>query len=108
MDPKHFDDLVAKLAKTTDRRTTVRGIVGGVIAGAAAVEVSSAPEPKGACKPERDRCKRHSDCCTNYCNPDNKRCRCRRAGEQCTADADCCSRREQGMSCIGQICGYPS
>ena len=108
MDAKQFDDLVAKLAKTANRRTTVRGMVGGLIAGAAAVEVSSAPAPQGPCRAQGDKCSRHRDCCTNYCNPDNKRCRCRRNGESCTADSDCCSRSSQGLMCLSGVCGFPS
>jgi hypothetical protein len=75
------------------------------------------PTPQGPCTPydvKENRCRKDSDCCTNWCEKKGKpgqnakdglgRCRCRNWRDVCTRDTDCCKRGGQQMQCIGGIC----
>jgi hypothetical protein len=61
-------------------------------------------------------CSADGDCCTGICNTslgrNNKdglgRCRCRNRGDACTADRNCCRRRNQQMVCVEGVCGDPA
>lgn len=57
--------------------------------------------PCGNGGPKHNSCKRHGQCCTGYC--DKKRCRCRRPGDPCTEDRNCCPDK-QGATCQDGVC----
>ena len=67
----------------------------------------TAEGPCGNGGPKANRCRRHRDCCTNYCHPRQKRCRCRRRGQTCTSNRNCCRRRGQRLVCRGGRCRPP-
>jgi hypothetical protein len=58
--------------------------------------------PCGNGGPKHNSCKRHAQCCTGYCDRKN-RCRCRRVGDSCTEDRNCCPER-QGATCQDGVC----
>ncbi|MFM9108899.1 MAG: hypothetical protein ACKOWF_19610 [Chloroflexota bacterium] len=55
---------------------------------------------------DQNRCKKHKDCCTGYCQRKHKgkngesRCRCKQAGRPCTENRNCCNE-----SCVDGFCG---
>lgn len=121
MDDARFDGLARLLAKAGSRRAGVRaalGLVAGAVAGLAAAETDAkkgtgGPSAQGPCgdgSVKQNRCTRNRQCCTNICernvkNKDKKgRCRCKKRGEACTEDRNCCVRGGQQMSCIDGIC----
>lgn len=55
--------------------------------------------------PKKNRCQRHGQCCTGYCR--KQRCRCRRAGDVCSEDRNCCPG-QQGLSCQDGVCRPPA
>ena len=88
------------------------------LAGAAATTASAAagektgrrkksrPEPTGPCgngSAKANKCNRNSDCCTGYCDTNN-RCRCFHVGDACAEDINCCST----LVCDDGTCVNPS
>jgi len=46
MDSKQFDELVARLASASSRRSAVKGVIGGALASAGVISVASAKKDK--------------------------------------------------------------
>jgi hypothetical protein len=118
MDVGRFDQIARSVARAISRRTGIRAALGAgvaLLAGGMAADARG-PAPSGPCKRTKrtdNTCKRNNECCTGICeravrNKDGLgRCRCRKRGQACTADKNCCSRRGQEMACIEGICDVP-
>lgn len=68
----------------------------------AARDRQTAQGPCGNGGPRANRCRRHRDCCTGYCNKKIGRCRCRQRGQTCRNHRSCCSGRGQALTCQRQ------
>lgn len=112
MDHETFDRIAAMLGAAGSRRA---GIAAAFVALGARQAAAARPRPQGPCGNGRKRnlCNGADDCCTGICdrdvdNLDGKgRCRCRKRGEACGEDRNCCSRGGQGMVCLGGVCAAP-
>lgn len=79
------------------------GLLGQTVAGAqrggANRDQLEAQGPCGNGGPKANRCKRNADCCTGYCDKNAGRvygrCRCKRAGQACASNRQCC----KGSTC---------
>src|SRR5215208_821985 len=69
MDPKKFDELVARLASTASRRKAVKGVLAGTLASVGVTSVASAKK-KGKASAEPDN-KKSKDIAS--AEPDNKK-----------------------------------
>lgn len=60
------------------------------------------PLPEGPCSedPSRNKCSRHSQCCTEFCDKGIGRCRYKALGESCTGNIQCRPSRV----CLDSIC----
>ncbi|MGI9252706.1 MAG: hypothetical protein ACR2J8_03095, partial [Thermomicrobiales bacterium] len=114
MDHRSFDRMVRLLGGTTSRRTALRSVFaaalgGGAVSGAEAKSAQSGrhdrPDAQGVCgKGKANRCRKNSDCCTNFCDkPKGRpgRCRCIRENQPCTKKQTCC----KGLACTDGTCG---
>jgi hypothetical protein len=128
MDHGSFDRVARLLAGGATRRSGLRALVGAMFGGPVAVAAVAADaeaakkERRGAetrggedevdaekrpCGPKaRDnRCRKHKDCCTKYCQkPKGKakigRCRCIKPGKKCKGKQKCCG----GAICQNRKC----
>jgi hypothetical protein len=109
MDGSRFDYLTRKLGSTRRQALTATALgLLGVAVPAVAPEAAADPRPPaahGPCGdrgPKANRCQRHNQCCTGYCNKKIGRCRCRKRGQTCKSQASCCnpdlSCQRQGSS----------
>lgn len=116
MDPQAFDRITAALGNAASRRAGIGAAIGAAAAaalGKAGRARAAAPGAAGPCGKGRRKnlCERDGDCCTGICengldNLDGKgRCRCRKRGQDCAEDRNCCSRGGQNMVCLGGVCG---
>ncbi|MFM9105194.1 MAG: right-handed parallel beta-helix repeat-containing protein, partial [Chloroflexota bacterium] len=119
MEQPAFDGIARALASGASRRagvrTAVAAVVGALAGRAAITEAAPGKDGKAArsgkggtlggrmpasekrpCGPKasENRCTRHKDCCTNYCQPGRKgkpgRCRCIKPGKACANGQTCC------------------
>ncbi|MGI9254615.1 MAG: hypothetical protein ACR2J8_12790, partial [Thermomicrobiales bacterium] len=113
MDHRSFDRIARLLGAATSRRATLRSVIaaalgGGAVSGAEAKTSHpyrhDRPDAQGPCgKGKKSRCRKHSDCCTRYCDKPNGRlgrCRCIKANNPCTEKQTCC----KGLACSGGTC----
>lgn len=107
MDSSKFDALIRRFGHIT-RRTSLKAPVLGLLGlalpalDAPAAEARRGPRAQGPCGnrgPKANRCRRHRQCCTGYCNKKIGRCRCRKRGQTCTSQANCCGT---ALSCQRQ------
>ncbi|MGI9252221.1 MAG: hypothetical protein ACR2J8_00610, partial [Thermomicrobiales bacterium] len=110
---RSFDRIATLLGSASSRRVGLRAVIGAAI-GAIPAAAAAKPHSQGPCgdtSREDNLCTKNSDCCTEICKPNLKnldkmgRCRCRRQGEACSKDINCCSRGGQNVGCIQGICG---
>jgi hypothetical protein len=132
MDPNRFDILTRAFSTGGTRRGALTTLVGGALGllgiteGAARRKKPrrqeqerrkkargqeqerrrrvSAQGPCGDGGPKDNECERHRQCCTGYCNKQKGRCRCRKLGQECTEDRNCCAHFGQPMSCQNRAC----
>jgi len=118
MDGRDFDTLTRALGSALSRRAVVPGLLAALVPAAltpAAVEGKrrrrvKAKGPCGDRGPVANRCQRHSDCCTGYCNKKAGRvygrCRCRRQGQTCRKNRDCCHGKgpDRALVCRNRRC----
>ena len=106
-----FDRFAVVLGAATSRRAGIAAVLAAAIGVPAA---AAGPGEAGQCGTRKtSACTKDSDCCNGRCNmragKTNKdgmgRCRCSRRNEPCATDVDCCSRKQQGMICVGGVCG---
>jgi hypothetical protein len=123
MDQSSFDRLATALGSAASRRAGLAAALGaafGLGLGAAAESSprSRRPAAAGPCgdgSRAENRCTKNKECCTGICdtskgktNKDGEgRCRCRKKGQDCTADKNCCSRKGQAMICLDGVCSPP-
>lgn len=104
-------DRFDALAETFSLPGTRRGALGTLLGGALGVlgltqesagkrrrSETSIEGPCGNGSVQQNRCKRHAHCCTGYCH-NRRRCRCKRGGEPCTEERNCCPDK-QGLTCL--------
>ena len=121
MDAKRFDALTQSLSSSRTRR----GAFGALLAGA--LGLLSLPLPAAGRKPHHQHdarkrrnaaaegpcgdgsgkanaCKRDKDCCTGFCDQAKGRCRCKKLGQGCDEDRNCCAKADQPISCLSGTC----
>lgn len=123
VEAERFDRIVQRMASGLGRRRLLGALSGGVAAllGLGAVSEGEARKNKkrknrkkarveGPCGnggPKANRCKRNRQCCTGFCKKKRgkkyNRCRCRREGQSCTENRNCCPR-QTGRTCIEGTC----
>lgn len=135
MDAARFDTLTRAIGAGTTRRalTALLAPLLGVLALTGAAPEAEARKKKrrrrrknarieGPCGDgggKANRCKKNRHCCTGYCKKRKSRrkkngkrrkvrgrCRCRKDGQRCTDDRNCCVERT-GRSCIEGTCRPP-
>jgi hypothetical protein len=143
MDSQRFDALSRRIAGLSAHRRSLFGLIGITAAGlmAAGIRIDPAaptgafdrrdddrsgaserdrndpPNAEGPCVPytaPNNTCRRHADCCTNYCEKRQRpgrraknglgRCRCRRRNDPCRKNSDCCRRGDQRLACRSGRC----
>lgn len=120
MDGRQFDQLVQGVGTRMTRRRTLGVLVTGVAAllGATSHEQVAARKSGGAVTTEgpcgngrikANRCRRNGQCCTGLCDKTRGkapygRCRCRKVGQGCQEDRNCCAAVGQPMTCQNGIC----
>lgn len=123
MGHRQFDAAVRALRQHggATRRHGILAALAIIFGGGAGVSLARGrngghPGSEGPCKGLKrpdNICKRDRDCCTEVCNLDAGRanddglgrCRCKRAGESCTADRNCCRRGARPLACVSGVCG---
>lgn len=112
MDGQRFDAVARALGVGSTRRAALSGLIASLLPVAAAGKRRrgdiTAAGPCGNGGPIGNRCERPNDCCTRFCDRDAGRrfgrCRCRHAGQSCTATRNCCKEEGQQLVCRGRIC----
>ncbi|MGI9253230.1 MAG: hypothetical protein ACR2J8_05755 [Thermomicrobiales bacterium] len=120
MDQRVFDRITAIAGTASSRRAGLAAALGlvfrrGALSGDAAAKTPGAHRegPCGDGSRADNRCQKNADCCTEICthgleNIDGDgRCRCRRRGQPCEKNLNCCSRGGQQLVCLGGVCGRP-
>jgi hypothetical protein len=100
MDGNRFDELSKMFGRTRSRRTAVKELVAGAAASGAGLVRTIGADAAAKCRRKGDICRKDGDCCSNACGaPDRFRRRrcCQGITSTCTTGADCCS----GMQCCG-------
>ena len=121
MDANGFDTLTKAVSRYGMRR---RQVLGSALAGAAVLlgvaQLPVVAEKKGVHSEgpcgngsvKANRCKRNGQCCTGYCDKGKGKqadghCRCKKAGQSCNEDRNCCATPGQPMTCQGYVCVSP-
>lgn len=129
LDAHRFDSLTRTLSTAGTRRAlsgllaTLLGVLaltrpGSALEAEAKKKRRKKAEVEGPCGDgggKANRCRKHRQCCTGYCNQRKKkrkngkrrkvagRCRCRKDGQSCADDINCCPK-QTGRSCIEGTC----
>ena len=82
MDSKQFDELVARLASTANRRSAVKGVLGGTLASVGVTSVGSADKKK--CEDKKNKAR-----CNGKCKNINNHRRCGSCNNRCRRDERC-------------------
>ncbi len=107
MDDRRFDRLTRALGGATTRRAGIGAALAGAIGTALWSSGASGlnqTEPQGPCgdgSGPANRCRAHSDCCTNFCDKAASRCRCIGRGAPCKSNQRCCG----ASVCVKGVCG---
>lgn len=120
MDGQQFDRLVQGAATGITRRMALGALVAGgsglvrgqVQEGAASRRRDQRVTQEGPCGDggiRANRCKHHGQCCTGFCNRKKGkqpygRCRCKKAGQGCRENRNCCATAGQPMTCQDRVC----
>ena len=94
-------DLMRSLGEiTASRRTGITALLAAAAGVIPVVPGLAAPAPAGPCgpKPDRNRCRKNADCCTDRCR--RGACRYVKPGGRCHADKQC-----RGGVCFNGRCG---
>lgn len=65
---------------------------------------TSAEGPCGNGSAKANSCKNDADCCTRFCDKKKNRCRCKKPGQSCSEDRNCCATLGQPMTCQSGTC----
>ena len=86
MDSKQFDELVARLASASSRRSAVKGVLGGALASAGVTSVAAEKGGKGkrACESKKNKAR-----CNGKCKNINNHRRCGSCTNRCSKDEVC-------------------
>ena len=114
MDSASFDRFARLLGGAVTRRAGI-GVAAAAVLGRPAAALARPGSSSQCGKRRTSACRRDSDCCNGRCDTSKGktnvdglgRCRCARRNEQCGDNRDCCSRKKQGMVCLGGICTAP-
>ena len=100
MDVRHRKGFLHRMRVVASRRTTLRVALASIFALPEATHVAAGPAPAGPCgpKPDRNRCRKNADCCTDRCR--RGACRYVTPGGRCHADKQC-----RGGVCFNGRCG---
>jgi hypothetical protein len=100
MDGRRFDEISRSLANPRSRRGMVKGIAGGVLAGALSL-VGAGDVTARKCRDAGKNCKSDTECCSRYCDPNTYSCAA--TPPVATCDPAC----PPGASCLGGECFCP-
>ena len=91
MDNRHFDALARAVAGGASRRSILRGLLGGALAGVPAL--GGGREAAAGCFKQGRRCRYDRQCCSGLCNAYFGRCTdaCGPPNANCSEADDCCS-----------------
>jgi hypothetical protein len=104
MDTERFDQLARQLV---ERRTARRGLLATLLAGlglAHGLRETGAAGPCGNGSAKANTCRRKNQCCTRLCDRRKERCTCRRQGQPCKQDRNCCRPAGRRLVCSGRRC----
>ena len=99
MEAQQFDHWTERFAGASRRdalKLLTAGLGGGLLAGAGARH-ALAQVGVETCGKDGDRCKKNSDCCSDYKCNNNDKCKkksgngCGKDGDHCKKNSDCCS-----------------
>lgn len=121
MESSCFDLLARIVSLSGSRRALAAFLAGtsGALVGGASLDANLAgarrrkrrrkkrkKKVKGPCangKSKANWCKRDNQCCTGFCNRKRRRCRCRKVGQSCDEDRNCCVE-QLGHICVSGVC----
>jgi hypothetical protein len=119
MDPKRFDTLARTLSASGTRRSALAALLSGSLTQLGLSQPAESRKrrggrdvtiqgPCGDGSGADNQCRKPEQCCTGICERRQpgkpKRCRCRRAGQDCTETINCCQGAGQDLVCSGDTC----